>query len=89
MKDFWQTPPLKGKNEKVKAVKRSVISILRGLPLDHLADTLHDTNSLVNNQEVREICSADNCEKKSRREAGQKYVREVGDKDVQAAKRVL
>jgi len=50
---------------------------------------LHDTNSLVNNQEVREICSADNCEKKSRREAGQKYVREVGDKDVQAAKRVL
>lgn len=76
MKDFLPKPLQNGRHEKVSAVKRSVIKNLRGVPLLHLADTLHDTNETVNKQEAGEICSANTCER-------------VGEKNVQAAKRVL
>lgn len=89
MKDFLPKPPKSSRHEKVTAVKRSVISSLRGVPLLHLADTLYDTNETVNNQDASEICSADTCEKNRRREKDKNNVREVGEKDVQVTKTVL
>lgn len=61
MKDFLPRLPQNGWQDKVKAVKRSVISSLMGVPLLHLAEFLQDSQN----------------------------VREVGEKNVQATKRVL
>lgn len=89
MKDFLPKPPKSSRHEKVTAVKRSVISSLRGVPLLHLADTLCDTNEKVNYQDASELCTTNTTEKKRHGEKDKKNTREVGENDVQAAKRIL
>lgn len=89
MNVFLPRPPKDGSNQKVTAVKRSVISNLRGVPLHQIAETLIANDKEFNDGSDSSICSHDHIDPMRKREKDKKEFRKAGGANVQATQRIL